>query len=65
MTLIGSKESKASTWEELNKMIPGSVDTVSSWFSNYKGPGEIELTGIGSAEQAMEIVAASAGAYAK
>lgn len=61
--VIGSKEAKASTWEELNKMIPQSVDVVSSWFSNYKGPGEIELTGIGSAEQAMEIVAASASAY--
>ena len=63
--VVGSKEAKASSWEELNVMIPKSVDTVSSWFSNYKGPGEIELTGIGSAEQAMEIVTASAGAYEK
>lgn len=63
--VIGSKEAEASSWEELNTMIPGSVDAVSSWFSNYKGPGEIELTGIGSAEQAMEIVAASASAYGK
>jgi inorganic pyrophosphatase len=63
--VIGSKEAKASTWQELNKLFPGSVDAVSSWFSNYKGPGEIELTGIGSAEQAMEVVAASASAYAK
>lgn len=61
--VIGSKEAKANTWEELNSMIPKSVDTVSDWFSGYKGPGEIELTGIGSAEQAMEIVSASASAY--
>jgi inorganic pyrophosphatase len=62
---IGSKEAKANTWEELNTLISGSVDSVSSWFENYKGPGEIKLTSIGSAEQAMEIVAASASAFGK
>lgn len=62
---VGSKEAKANSLDELNKLIPGSVDTVSSWFENYKGPGEIKLTGIGSADQAMEIVAASASAFGK
>lgn len=63
--VVGSAEASANTWEELNKQIPGSVDTVSNWFINYKGPGEIKLTSIGSAAQAKEIVTASAEAYQK
>lgn len=63
--VLGSEEAKANTWQELNEMMPGSVDVVSSWFSNYKGPGEIELKGIGSADEAMQVVSASATAYAK
>ena len=62
---IGSKEAKANSWQELNSLMPGSVDAVSSWFENYKGPGEIKLTSIGSAEQAMEIISASASAFGK
>lgn len=63
--VVCSKEAKSSSWEEFNKMIPKSIDTVSAWFSNYKGAGEIELTSIGSAEQTMEIVVAPASAYEK
>ena len=63
--VVGSKEAKATSWEELNAMIPNSVDTVSDWFSGYKGPGEIELLSIGSIEEAMEIVTASAEAFEK
>jgi inorganic pyrophosphatase len=62
--VVGSPEAKASSWQELNTMMPKSVDVVSSWFANYKGPGEITLT-IGSTEEAMEIVTASANAYGK
>lgn len=61
--LADSPMAKANSLSELNKMSPGIVDTVSEWFGNYKGPGEIELTAVGSIEEAMDILLTSAGAY--
>jgi inorganic pyrophosphatase len=62
--VVGSKEAQASSWDELNKMMPGSVDTVSSWFSNYKGAGKLELKSIGPVDEALKIIDAASRTYA-
>ena len=62
--LVGSNEAEASSLEELNSSIAGSVDTVKEWFANYKGEGEIILTE-GGLEEALEILIAAATAYSE
>ncbi|MCJ8314878.1 MAG: inorganic diphosphatase [Saccharospirillaceae bacterium] len=60
---IGSAQESVSSFEELNAKFNNEGDTIASWFSSYKGPGEIVIEGIGSPEEAMEIVNASASAF--
>ena len=60
----GSPEHQASSIDELNRKFDGSADSVSSWFVNYKGPDSgIELEGIGSTDEATNILLSSILAY--
>lgn len=61
---ISMEASNVGTVAELENYLPGVMEQVSSWFSSYKGPGEIELLSIGEPSEAMEVLIASANAYA-
>lgn len=49
--------------EELNAGFPGVTRIVETWFSNYKGPGEIESLGYGNEEQARSILKTAIEAF--
>lgn len=61
---ITMEAAAASSVSDLENYMPGVMETVASWFSSYKGPGEIELLSIGEPDEAMEVLVASANAYA-
>ncbi|MCP3690309.1 MAG: inorganic diphosphatase [Gammaproteobacteria bacterium] len=60
---IDSPEASTSSFEELDSKFGGVGTQVAEWFAGYKGPGEIVIESIGSTEEAMEIVNASANAF--
>ncbi len=41
---------------DLERDFPGVTSILTAWFSNYKGPGRIEVKGLGGAVQALEIL---------
>jgi len=43
---------------------PGVTAILATWFANYKGPGEIEVTGLHDAARAAEILATAERAHA-
>ena len=49
--------------EELNARFAGVAEIVEIWFSNYKGPGEMESLGYSSKEQALSILKAAIKAF--
>lgn len=49
--------------EELKANFNGTLEIVSTWFSNYKGPGKMELKSIADKNRAEEILEASIKAY--
>ena len=60
----GSSEYQVSSIDELNSKFDGAADSVASWFVDYKGPDSgIELEGIGSADEATNILLSSILAY--
>ncbi len=62
----GSPEYKLSSADEINSKYDGVIDRTSSWFENYKGPDSgLKVEGIGSSEEAMEILISSIEAYKK
>ena len=62
----GSPEYELSSVEEINSKYDGVIDRTSSWFENYKGPDSgLKVEGIGSSEDAMEILISSIEAYKK
>ncbi len=60
---IDSPEASTSSLEELDSKFGGAGTQVAEWFAGYKGPGEIVIESIGSTDEAMEIVNASANAF--
>jgi inorganic pyrophosphatase len=48
---------------ELNQSFPGVTTILETWFSNYKGPGEMEANGFGDVEDAREILNAAIESY--
>jgi len=42
--------------QELNENFNGITDIVETWFTNYKGPGEIKSLGYGETEEALNIL---------
>jgi len=63
--VIGSPYAAANSLEDLDNDFNGAGTTVADWFANYKGPGEIVIESVGSASEAMDIVNASANAFAE
>ena len=62
----GSPEYELSSAEEINAKHEHVIDRISSWFENYKGPDSgLKVEGIGSSEEAMEMLIASIEAYRK
>jgi inorganic pyrophosphatase len=49
--------------EQLNARFPGVTRIVEIWFENYKGPGEMESLGFGSAADARAVLATAAAAF--
>jgi inorganic pyrophosphatase len=52
-----------SSMEDLDREFNGISDIIEIWFSNYKGPGEAETNGFGSAEEARKIIGYASDAY--
>ena len=49
--------------EDLQKQFPGVTTILETWFSNYKGPGKIEVPGFSDVSRAREILEAAVEAY--
>ncbi len=48
---------------ELDANFNGISTILATWFGNYKGPGEIEVTGFGGPDDAMDVLNAAFAAY--
>lgn len=59
----GSPFSDIQSLSELNDDFKGVSIIIQTWFENYKGPGEMESTGFGDKEEAMEILDAAIRDY--
>ena len=53
----------ANSIDELKDKFAGVAEIVDTWFSNYKGPGEMKSLGYGSKEQARRILQTSIEAF--
>lgn len=56
---------KVSSIEELNKEFNGITNIVEIWFSNYKGPGEMQSLGFAGEPEAQKVLKASIEEYSK
>ncbi len=61
--LPGSTFSEVDNIAELQAQYPGVVDIIQIWIQNYKGPGAIEIVGVGEVDEAWEILNAGIEAY--
>ena len=61
--LLDSPLSDVSSLEALQSEYDGVTTILEAWFTNYKGPGEIESNGFGDAAEAQTIIEASIAAY--
>ncbi len=61
--LPGSTFAEVDSIAELQAQYPGVVDIIQIWIANYKGPGAIEILGIGEVDEAWEILNAGIDAY--
>ena len=61
--LEGSALYEVSSLRELNETYGGVAEIVRLWFSNYKGPGEMEFEGFGDVAEAQKILAAAHAAF--
>ncbi len=61
--LPGTPLADVNSIAELEAAFAGSSDILATWFGNYKGPGEIEVTGFGGPEDAQQILDAALAAY--
>ena len=48
--------------DQLNREFNGVAELLEIWFSNYKGPGEMESLGFGNRAEAQEILRAAVAA---
>jgi inorganic pyrophosphatase len=51
------------SFSELEVNYPGVLEIISTWFSNYKGKGKMEVTGIGNEKEAMLVLKKAIEAY--
>lgn len=63
--LLDSKLGNVSSIEELQRDFKGVAEIVEIWFSNYKGPGEIESKGFAGVAESQKVIKASVAAYRK
>jgi inorganic pyrophosphatase len=63
--LLNSPLDGISTIEELERKYKGITDIVEIWFSNYKGPGEIQSKGFRDVDEARNKIKAASTAYKK
>lgn len=61
--LIDSPLDEIESLEQLDERFPGVSDIVRTWFSNYKGPGQLESKGFGSVARAEDILLKAIEAY--
>lgn len=61
----GSKMGKISSIEELDRKFKGITEIIEIWFSNYKGPGEIESKGYGGVAEARKMIQFASEAYGR
>jgi inorganic pyrophosphatase len=61
--LDGSPLESVQSLEDLESDYPGILTIVETWFSNYKGPGEIESLGFADAQVAESILSAAITAF--
>lgn len=54
---------KVSSIEELNKEFNGITNILEIWFSNYKGPGEMQSQGFAEAAEAQKVLKAAIEEY--
>ena len=47
------------TLDELRERYPGALAILETWFANYKGPGVVEVLGVGDAAAALERIEAT------
>jgi inorganic pyrophosphatase len=50
---------------ELDEQFPGVTAILSTWFSNYKGAGEMEFTGFGTRNEALNALYIAVSAFSK
>jgi len=48
---------------ELDRMFPGVTIILRTWFTNYKGPGRVEIEGIDDAAAAQRILEGAVAAF--
>jgi inorganic pyrophosphatase len=63
--LLDSFLDAISTIEDLEREYKGITDIIEIWFSNYKGPGEMQSKGFEGVTEARNIIEAAAKAYRK
>ncbi len=59
----GTPLARAADLASLDEQFPGVTAIIEAWFTNYKGPGEIESLGFGSIEEAERILDAGIEAH--
>jgi inorganic pyrophosphatase len=63
--LLDSPLDGISTIGELEREYKGITDIIEIWFSNYKGPGEMQSKGFGDVAEAHSIIETAITAYRK
>ncbi len=61
--LPGSTFWEVDSIAELQAKYPGVIDIMQIWIKNYKGPGVMEILGVGEVDEAMGILNAGIAAY--
>ena len=49
--------------DDLNASFPGVTTIIETWFTSYKGPGEMESGGFGGVDEARSVLDAAAAAF--
>lgn len=49
---------------DLDSKFPGVTNIITTWFSNYKGPGEMEVKGLAEKDEAMQVFNSAVKAFA-
>jgi inorganic pyrophosphatase len=61
--LPGSTFWEVNSIPELQTKYPGVLDIIQIWIANYKGPGAVEIQGVGDVDEAWDVLNAGIAAY--